>query len=104
MEAFQCPHCGHSNFATVCSDCLAEEIRIQETRSVFHIGRCHRCGHVDDEPCLALIGSSEKAASSEKAGRARQKKKATLKGLTRKAASLAARAADMIKGHSSRAR
>ncbi len=99
MEAFQCPHCGHAHFATVCSDCLAEEIRIQETRSVFHIGRCHRCGHVDDEPCLALIGSSDKAS------RAGQKnKRATLKGLTRKAASLASRAADMIKSHSSRAR
>ncbi len=98
MEAFQCPHCGHAHFATVCSDCLAEEIRIQETRSVFHIGRCHRCGHVDDEPCLALIGSSERAS------RTRQNKRATLKGLTRKAANLAARAADMIKSHSSRAR
>lgn len=98
MEAFQCPHCGQSHFATVCSDCLAEEIRIQETRSVFHIGRCHRCGHVDDEPCVARIGSSETV------GRAWQNKGATLKGLTQKAANLATRAADMIKGHSSRAR
>ena len=99
MEAFQCPHCGQSHFATVCSDCLGEEIRIQETRSVFHIGRCHRCGHVDDEPCLERIGSSETMS------RAWQNKGAALKGLTQKAANLAARAAGMIKkGHSSRAR
>ena len=103
MDAFQCPHCGQSHFATVCSDCLAEEIRIQETRSVFHIGRCHRCGHVDDEPCSALIGSNETAASGDKASRTRQRR-ATLKGLTRKAASFAARAADMIKNQSSRTR
>ncbi len=98
MEAFQCPHCGQSHFATVCSDCLAEEIRIQETRSIFHIGRCYRCGHVDDEPCLARIGSSETV------GRAWQNKTATLKGLTQKAANLASRAANVIKNHSSRPR
>ncbi len=98
MEAFQCPHCGQSHFATLCSDCLAEEIRIQETRSVFHIGRCHRCGHVDDEPCPSRVGASEMVS------RAWQAKSITLKDLTQRAANLAARAADVIKGHSSRAR
>jgi len=98
METFQCPHCGQSHFATVCSDCLAEKIPINETRSVFHIGRCHRCGHVDDEPCLARIGESDAVA------RVWKKRGTTLKDITRKAANLAARAADVIKAHSSRIR
>jgi hypothetical protein len=98
MEGYQCPHCGQAHFVTVCSDCLAEQIRIQETRAVFHIGRCHRCGHVDDEPCLARIGSSEIAS------KVWRNKGAAFKGLTQKAANLAVRAADLIRGHSSRAR
>jgi DNA-directed RNA polymerase subunit RPC12/RpoP len=98
MEEFKCPHCGHAHFATLCSDCLAEGVRIQETRSIFHLGRCHRCGHVDDEPCTAQIGSGEVVS------RAWQNRGSTLKGLTQKAASLAARAADAIKAHSSRPR
>jgi hypothetical protein len=98
METFQCPHCGQSHFATVCSDCLADHIPIQQTRSVFHIGRCYRCGHVDDEPCLAQVGSGDIMA------RAWQKRGTTLKDLTQKAAKLAGRAADVIKGHSSRVR
>jgi len=98
MRVFHCPHCGQSHFATVCSDCLADQIPIQQTRSVFHIGRCHRCGHVDDEPCPARVGSGDMMA------RAWQKRGTTLKGITQTAAKLAVRAADMIKGHSSRAR
>ena len=95
---FSCPHCGETHFASLCSDCLAEEIRIQQTRSVFHVGRCYRCGHVDDEPCLALVGSSQTVA------KAWQNRGNTLKGLTQRAASLAARAADAIKAHASRGR
>ncbi len=98
MKAFQCPHCEQTHFATLCSDCLDEEIRIQETRSVFHIGRCHRCGHVDNELCSAQVGSSEIMA------RASQYSGNPLRGLTQKAVDLAARAADAIKGHSSRPR
>ena len=98
MKAYQCPHCEQTHFATLCSDCLAEEIRIQETRSVFHIGRCHRCGHVDDELCSAQIGSGEiMARASLYTGN-------PLRGLTQKAVSLAARAADAIKGNSARPR
>ena len=98
MKAFHCPHCGRAHFATLCSDCLAGEVRIQETRSVFHMGRCHRCGHVDDELCSARVGSSKMIT------RASQNKGNTVRGLTRKAVSLAARAADVIKGHSARVR
>ena len=98
METFQCPHCGQSHFATVCSDCQADHIPIQETRSVFHIGRCHRCGHVDDEPCVAKVGSSDVMA------RVWQNRGIALKDLTRKATSLATRAADVIKTHASRIR
>ncbi len=98
MNTFHCPHCGQSHFASVCSDCQADEIPIQQTRSVFHIGRCHRCGHVDDEPCSARVGSGEVMT------RAWQKRGTTLKDITRKATKLAVRAADVIKGHSSRIR
>jgi len=98
MNAFECPHCGQAHFATLCSDCLAEEIAIQETRSVFHIGRCHRCGHVDDELCSARVGSSEMITRAPHSGGN------ALKGLTQKAVSLAARAADAITGHSGRPR
>jgi NMD protein affecting ribosome stability and mRNA decay len=55
MQEVRCPHCGQSAFATLCTDCQAEGIRIQKVKSVFHIGRCHRCGHLDDEPCPARI-------------------------------------------------
>lgn len=98
MKTFHCPHCGQAHFSTLCSDCLAEEIRIQETRSVFHIGRCHRCGHVDDEPCPGRIGSSAIMT------RASKNSSSALKGLTQKAVSLAARAAEAIKGSSARVR
>lgn len=59
MKPFVCPHCGQSAFATLCTDCQAEGIRIHATRSIFHVGRCHRCGHVDDEPCGARVGRGE---------------------------------------------
>jgi DNA-directed RNA polymerase subunit RPC12/RpoP len=98
MKAFKCPHCGQTHFTTLCSDCLAEEISIQETRSVFHIGRCHRCGHTDDELCSARVGSGEILA------RAPQNRGSTLKGFTQRAVKLAARAADVITGHSARPR
>lgn len=98
MKSFHCPHCGQAHFATLCSDCRAEAIRIQETRSVFHMGRCHICGHVDDEPCAARVGSSEMMTY------AWRNKRNALKGLTQKAVSLAARAAGAIKGHSARPR
>ena len=98
MKAYKCPHCGQSHFASLCSDCLAEGIRIQETRSIFHLGRCHRCGHADDEPCTAQVGSGDMVSRAwQSGGRA-------LKELTQKAASLAARAADAIKAHSNRPR
>ncbi len=98
MKTFQCPHCEQSHFATLCSDCMAEEISIQETRSVFHIGRCHRCGHIDNELCSVQVGSSEiMTRSSLYTGN-------PLKELTQKAVDLAARAADAIKGSSDRPR
>ena len=98
MKTFKCPYCGQAHFATLCSDCLAEGIRIQQTRSVFHLGRCHRCGNVDDEPCTARVGSSQMMT------RAWQNKGGALKGLTQKAVGLAARAADAIKAHAARPR
>jgi hypothetical protein len=98
MKTFHCPHCGQAHFATLCSDCQAEAIRIQETRSVFHFGRCHICGHVDDEPCSARVGSSEMMTH------AWRNRGNALKGLAQKAAGLAARAADAIKGNSARVR
>ncbi|MGD2139897.1 MAG: NMD3-related protein [Burkholderiales bacterium] len=98
MTTFQCPHCGQSHFASVCSDCLADQISIQQTRSVFHIGRCHRCGHVDDEPCPARVGSGDIVT------RAWQNRDTTLKDLTQRATNLAARVAEAIKTHSSRDR
>lgn len=58
MEKFRCPYCGQSAFSTVCTDCQADGIRIHKVQSVFHIGRCPRCGHLDDEPCGARIGVS----------------------------------------------
>ncbi len=55
MQQFRCPHCGKTAFATFCTDCQAEGIRIESVRSAFHVGRCPRCGHLDDEPCAAYI-------------------------------------------------
>ena len=98
MKAYHCPHCGQSTFTTLCTDCQAEGIRIDETRAVFHLGRCHRCGHVDDEPCSARIGSNPIAA------RAWQNRRGALKGLTQVASRLATRAAGAIRSGSSRAR
>ena len=98
MQTNPCPHCGQTHFATLCTDCLAEGIRIEQTRSVFHFGRCHRCGHLDDEPCSARVGSSEIFT------RAWQNGGNALKGLTIRAVSLATRAADALRAHSDRPR
>ena len=98
MKEFHCPHCGQSAFTTLCADCQAEGIRIDETRAVFHIGRCGRCGHVDDEPCSARIGSNRMVA------RAGQKKSGALKDFTHMAFRLASRAAEAIRSGSIRAR
>jgi hypothetical protein len=81
MEHICCPYCEQTTFATVCTDCQAEGIRIQRVSSVFHIGRCHRCGHLDDEPCSARVGSNR---SITRVGKA-------LKELTHVAARLATR-------------
>jgi DNA-directed RNA polymerase subunit RPC12/RpoP len=98
MKAFHCPYCGQTAFATLCTDCQAEGILIQETRSVFHIGRCSRCGHVDDEPCSARIGSNSKEARTGQSGRG------ALKDFTQMAYRLATRAAEAIRSGASRAR
>jgi NMD protein affecting ribosome stability and mRNA decay len=98
MKEFTCPHCGQSAFTTLCTDCQAEGIRIDETRAIFHIGRCDRCGHVDDEPCSARIGSNVVMAQ---AGR---KTRGALKGVTQMAFRLATRAAEAIRSGSIRAR
>jgi len=98
MKEFHCPYCGQTAFATLCTDCQAEGIRIDETRAVFHIGRCDRCGHVDDEPCSARIGSNTIVA------RAWQKRGGALKDFTQMAFRLATRAAEAIRSGSSRAR
>lgn len=91
MKKASCPRCRESHFATLCSDCLAEEIVIHETRSALHIGRCHRCGHVDAEPCPGSAGSSELMMTQ-----ASQPRHNALKGLTRLVASLATRATGVI--------
>ena len=96
MKAYSCPHCGQSHFATLCSDCLAEEIPIQKTRSIFHIGRCHRCGHLDDEPCTAKVGKGRTVAQAWNHGGD------ALKNLSRKAARLATRAAGALRSGSAR--
>jgi hypothetical protein len=98
MEDFHCPHCGLVAFTTLCTDCQAEGIRIHETRAVFHIGRCSRCGHVDDEPCPARVGSSRIVA------RAWQSRGGALKDFTQMARRLATRAAQAIRSGSIRAR
>ncbi len=98
MKEFHCPHCGQTAFATLCTDCQAEGIRIAETRAVFHIGRCKRCGHVDNEPCSARIGSDTIIA------RAWKRKGVALQDLTQFAFRLATRAVEAIRSGSSRAR
>ena len=98
MKEFHCPHCGQSVFTSLCTDCQAEGIRIYETRSVFHIGRCDRCRHVDDEPCSARIGSNRIVA------RAWQRRGGALRGVTQLACRLATRAAEAIRSGSIRAR
>ena len=98
MKEFHCPYCGQQAFATLCTDCQAGGIRIQETKSVFHIGRCHRCGHTDDEPCSARIGSNAIVA------RAWQSGGGALKDFTQLAFRLASRAAEAIRSGSIRER
>ena len=98
MKEFHCPHCGQSAFTTLCADCQAEGIRIDDTRSASHIGRCGRCGHVDDEPCSARIGSKRMVA------RAWQRRGAALKDFIELTFRLATRAAQAIRSGSIRAR
>ena len=98
MKEFHCPHCGQSTFTTLCTDCQAEGIRIDETRAVFHLGRCHRCGHVDDEPCSNRIGANRDLAP------AGQKKGGTLRDFIQTAFRLATRAAEAIRSGSIRTR
>ena len=98
MKQFTCPHCGQSAFTTLCTDCQAEGIRIDETRAIFHIGRCGRCGHVDDEPCSARIGFSPFMA------RAGRKTGGAVKDVAQMAFRLATRAAEAIRSGSIRAR
>ena len=98
MKQFQCPHCGQSTFTTLCTDCQSEGIRIEQTRAVFHLGRCHRCGHVDDEPCSARIGSNPISA------RAWQMGGEAVKTLGQSAYRLAARAAEAFRSGSIRLR
>jgi NMD protein affecting ribosome stability and mRNA decay len=68
MEQLRCPHCGQSAFVTLCSDCQAEGIRIQKVQSVFHIGRCQHCGHLDDEPCPARVRTNRTIANAWQKG------------------------------------
>lgn len=96
MKEFHCPYCGQSAFATLCTDCQAEGIRIQKVKSVFHVGQCHRCGHVDDEPCLARTGSRRALV------RAWQEGNRALSEIRDLALRIAARAAEALKGSSAR--
>src|SRR6266404_4308715 len=96
MEEFHCPHCGQTAFATLCTDCQAEGISIQVTKSVFHIGRCQRCGHVDDEPCSARIGSIRPIERAWQGG------SKALREFGHLAVRLAGRAAETIRGGSIR--
>lgn len=98
MKEFHCPYCGQTAFTTLCTDCQADGIRILQTRAVFHIGRCSRCGHVDDEPCAARVGSNRMVA------RAWQNSGGALKDFTQLAVRLASRAAEAIRSGSIRAR
>jgi predicted RNA-binding Zn-ribbon protein involved in translation (DUF1610 family) len=91
MKDYHCPHCGQSTFTTLCTDCQAEGIRIDETRSIFHLGRCLRCGHVDDEPCAARLGSRASSAAAWK------RRRVALKSFTRIAFRFATRAAEAIR-------
>ena len=98
MNTFACHHCENNHFATLCSDCLVEEIHIQETRSALHIGRCHRCGHVDAEPCPAA------ARSGTHLNRTKQIAGHAFGGLSRKTLNLAAGTTHAIRHHFSRIR
>jgi len=96
MKEFHCPHCGQTAFMTLCTDCQAEGIKIQKIKAVFHIGRCQRCGHMDNEPCSARIGLNRTIA------RAWQRGSKTLREFSHLALMLASRAADTIRGGSVR--
>jgi hypothetical protein len=63
---------------------------------VFHIGRCQRCGHIDDEPCSARIGWNRTIA------RACQTGSKALREFSHLALKLVTRAADTIRGGSVR--
>ena len=97
MKTFTSTHCQESHFATLCSDCLAEEIYILETRSALHIGQCHRCGHIDAEPRSGYASSSEVMMTH-----ATENELHPLKSLGGIVASLATRATSMIKGEIAR--
>jgi len=96
MKEFHCPYCGQTAFATLCTDCQAEGIRIQETKSVFHIGRCHSCGHIDDEPCMARMGSNRTIERAWQGG------SRALREFRHLALKLATRATEKFKGGSIR--
>ena len=89
MTQHSCPFCGQAVFATACSDCQSEGIKIQSVRSIFHIGKCHRCGHSDSEPCPGRVRTMRRAWA--RSGRA-------LKHIRTLAARLAVRAAETLRG------
>lgn len=98
MKQYSCPHCGQDAFATLCTDCQAEGIKIEYVRSVFHLGRCPRCGHLDDEPCSARIGRGRIVARVWDNGRQ------VMQRFGRLAARLAARAAESFRNNTVRIR
>jgi len=98
MQEFRCPYCGQAAFSTVCTDCQAEGIPIRKVQSVFHIGRCPRCGHLDDEPCGARVGVN-KAVSRVLRGAGR-----ALGEFGSQVLKLAMRAAETIRGGTVRTR
>jgi hypothetical protein len=98
VEEFHCPECGQSAFSTVCSNCQAEGIRIRKVQRAFHVGRCQRCGHLDDEPC-GVHGTLDRSFS-----RALRSARRTLAELGSRALRLAARAAEAIRGGTVRTR
>ncbi len=99
MNKFYCPHCRESYFATLCSDCLAEEIHILRTKSALHVGQCHRCGHVDAEPCSGYASSSNNVLSH-----AHRNKRIAFKSLYQFIASVATRATGAIRSDNARQR
>lgn len=98
MRKYHCPHCGQNTFATLCTDCQAEGIKIEYVRSVFHLGRCPRCGHLDDEPCSARIGRGRALARVWEDG------SQALQRFSQLAARLATRATNTFRGRSVRIR